>query len=110
MFGLGTNGAEARFLGLDRPFGHRLVEIGFLEPQMRVLDVNDEAGLIKVLTWARRFVDGSTILDLGCGHGTPIGEGLRRAGFEILGIDGSPKMVAASRARLPETTVQCARI
>ena len=69
-----------------------------------------EAGLDDVMDWTKRLEPGSTILDLGCGHGAPISVGLAAAGFEMFGVDSSPRMIAAFRERLPDATTECASI
>ena len=71
---------------------------------------SDEAGPGEVLDWACRLSDGASILDLGCGHGIPLGRGLRRAGFEVFGIDSSPWMVAEFQRQLPGAAVHCTPI
>src|SRR4051794_37723871 len=43
-------------------------------------------------------VDGQDVLDLGCGDGV-LTERLQTMGARVLGVDGSPEMVAATRAR-----------
>ena len=45
---------------------------------------------------------GSTILDLGCGTGHPIGTHFAGRGHHIVGVDASGAMLAQARARLPE--------
>ena len=70
----------------------------------------DEAGLDDVMDWTKRLEPGATILDLGCGHGAPISVGLATAGFEVFGVDSSPRMIAAFRERLPNATTECASI
>jgi len=47
------------------------------------------------------------VVDLGCGGG-PILRAVVDAGHEALGIDVSPAMVEAARARVPEAEVRCA--
>ncbi|MPY86909.1 MAG: methyltransferase domain-containing protein [Luteitalea sp.] len=69
-----------------------------------------EVGVRDVTEWAEPLAAGSTILDLGCGDGVPISEALMNAGFEVFGVDSSPKMIAAFRANLPGATAECAAI
>lgn len=45
--------------------------------------------------------------DIGCGHGVPITEALIEDGFEVLGVDASPTLVAAFRERFPGVHVEC---
>jgi 2-polyprenyl-3-methyl-5-hydroxy-6-metoxy-1,4-benzoquinol methylase len=60
-----------------------------------------------VAEWSRLLRDGATVLDIGCGTGVPISETLIKHGFEVYGIDASPSMVAAFKARFPMNPVQC---
>ena len=46
-------------------------------------------------------VPGSTVLDLGCGTGTPMAEWIAARGHRIVGVDGSEAMLAIARKRLP---------
>lgn len=49
---------------------------------------------------------GGKILDLGCGSGKPIYEYLREQGFQVLGIDGSEKMIEMARKNFPKGEFQ----
>lgn len=40
---------------------------------------------------------GATILDVGCGHGRPIGAELLRRGFQVTGLDSSPTLIEHAR-------------
>jgi SAM-dependent methyltransferase len=55
--------------------------------------------------WLDRFCElltpGASVLDVGCGHGDPIGRHLLAAGFEITGVDRAPSLIAMAKARLP---------
>ena len=53
---------------------------------------------------------GATVLDLGCGTGVPISQALIDRGFNVFGVDASPKMVAAFRASFPTVPVECAAV
>lgn len=64
-------------------------------------------GVPIVRAWARSLPPGASILDLGCGHGVPVCSALLDDGFEIYGVDASPAMIAAFRARFPGTIVAC---
>lgn len=62
--------------------------------------------------WIDRFKAiipaGGTVLDLGCGSGTPIASNLISAGYTVTGVDASPEMVAFFRERQPSATVHLA--
>ena len=64
-------------------------------------------GVSVVRAWARHLRDGASILDVGCGSGVPISEALVNAGFVVDGIDASPTLVAAFKARFPNASVAC---
>ncbi len=56
--------------------------------------------------WLDRFIaqlpqGASSILDIGCGGGAPIAAYVTEQGFAVTGIDSSPSLLAAFRARLP---------
>jgi cyclopropane fatty-acyl-phospholipid synthase-like methyltransferase len=67
-------------------------------------------GVPEVAEFARSLSPESRILDLGCGDGIPISQFLVQSGFELFGVDSSPKMVERFRANFPNTPAQCARI
>lgn len=56
--------------------------------------------------WLERFVAAlpghhPTILDIGCGSGSPVGVFLAERGCWVMGVDSSPTMIAMCRERLP---------
>jgi cyclopropane fatty-acyl-phospholipid synthase-like methyltransferase len=44
---------------------------------------------------------GATVLDLGCGTGTPIAMHIAASGHQVVGVDGSEAMLAIARRNLP---------
>jgi 2-polyprenyl-3-methyl-5-hydroxy-6-metoxy-1,4-benzoquinol methylase len=46
------------------------------------------------------------VLDIGCGGGEPIARHLIGRGCRVAGIDSSPRLVAAGRARVPHRDVE----
>src|SRR4051812_33478891 len=48
-------------------------------------------------------VSGKRILDLGCGHGWFTDE-LERRGADVVGVDGSERLLAIARSRYPSVT------
>jgi SAM-dependent methyltransferase len=61
-----------------------------------------EAGASHLLhQFAKQGTDSGLVLDLGCGSGIAA-QMIAAAGFDVVGIDRSPEMVALARARLPE--------
>ena len=55
--------------------------------------------------WLDRFIaivpPGGTILDLGCGPGTPMAAYLLVQGFDVCGVDSSPTMISLARSNFP---------
>ncbi|WP_371225785.1 class I SAM-dependent DNA methyltransferase [Roseovarius sp. 2305UL8-3] len=54
--------------------------------------------------WLQKFTDlltpGASVLDLGCGFGSPIGRHLLDNGFHVSGVDSSPELIAIARDSL----------
>ncbi|MET8095630.1 class I SAM-dependent methyltransferase [Streptomyces sp. NPDC005236] len=48
--------------------------------------------------------EGARVLDLGCGTGVPTARGLADAGFEVVGVDLSARMVKLASAHVPDAT------
>jgi SAM-dependent methyltransferase len=67
-------------------------------------------GASVVAEWSQGLPGGATVLDLGCGTGVPISQALISHGFNVFGVDASPKMVAAFRASFPTVPVECAAV
>lgn len=68
---------------------------------------DSRVGVKAVLAWARGLRPGATILDLGCGFGTPLAAALMSAGKVIYGVEASPTLCAAFRASFPDVRVAC---
>ncbi len=64
-------------------------------------------GSATVREWARTLTPGTSILDLGCGHGVPISLALIEEGFAVYGVDASPTLIAAFRERFPGSEAVC---
>lgn len=70
--------------------------------------VRSGVGAPLVRCWATDTLPPSTaILDLGCGSGVPIAQGLAGEGFAVWGIDASPTLISAYRANLPDMPARC---
>ena len=67
-------------------------------------------GASVVADWSQTLPSGATVLDLGCGTGVPISQALVERGFKVYGVDVSPTIVAAFRARFPSVPVECADV
>lgn len=53
-----------------------------------------------------RFLDalpqGTTVLDLGCGGGSPVARHMVARGFRVTGVDSSPTLISLYRTRMPD--------
>ncbi|MGA6932528.1 MAG: class I SAM-dependent methyltransferase, partial [Pseudolabrys sp.] len=58
--------------------------------------------------WHDRFIGslpkGATVLDLGCGSGSPVARHMAANGLKITGVDSSPTFISLCRSRLPGHT------
>lgn len=82
--------------------GYETLSEIFIESRIRS---NVGAGTIRA--WAQTLPRGSTILDVGCGGGTPVSQILIDLGFEVYGLDASARMVKAFSQRFPQAQVVC---
>jgi len=71
---------------------------------------NTSIGAATVREWSKTLPRGSSILDLGCGHGVPISQVLIDEGFVLYGVDASVKMITAFRDRFPEVRAECSSV
>jgi len=53
---------------------------------------------------------GASVLDVGCGNGVPLTTKLLAAGFTVIGVDSSPRMLERFRTNCPGTLSICAPI
>ena len=67
-------------------------------------------GLPEVQSLARSLPPGASVLDVGCGNGIPLTRFLVEAGFDVLGVDSSSKMLEKFRVNLPGTPAICEQI
>ena len=67
-------------------------------------------GATEVRQWAQDLEPGSRVLDLGCGTGVPISQTLVDRGLLVHGVDASPSMIAAFRARFPAAPAECSAV
>lgn len=88
-------------MGIDRSEGWDAVADRFLS-------VRSDIGASLVRGWATANLSpSSSILDVGCGSGLPIAKVLIEDGFNLCGIDASPRLVAAFRGSFPTVPVCC---
>jgi 2-polyprenyl-3-methyl-5-hydroxy-6-metoxy-1,4-benzoquinol methylase len=71
---------------------------------------NPGIGAATVQEWTKTLSPGSSILDLGCGHGVPISQVLSEFGFALYAVDASAKMITAFRERFPNTPAECSSV
>jgi cyclopropane fatty-acyl-phospholipid synthase-like methyltransferase len=45
---------------------------------------------------------GATVLDLGCGSGSPVAKHMAEHGLHVSGVDSSPTLISLCRERLPD--------
>src|SRR5579862_4352946 len=64
-------------------------------------------GVATVRQWSRTLARGSSILDLGCGHGVPISQALIEDGFTVYGVDASASLMESFRKRFPAAPAEC---
>jgi 2-polyprenyl-3-methyl-5-hydroxy-6-metoxy-1,4-benzoquinol methylase len=87
---------------LSRSNGWEAVASTFITESRR-----STTGVARVKAWAESFSPSASILDLGCGPGTPRSEVLNHRGFSLYAIDASPSLVKAYRTRFPSARVAC---
>ncbi len=71
---------------------------------------NPEVGIPDLQAFARLLPPDARVLDLGCGDGVPVSRLLTRAGFDVVGLDSSPEMIARYRANFPGVPTRCERV
>jgi SAM-dependent methyltransferase len=80
--------------------------IGHYERHARAWDADRRHGSWNDKLWLDRFVallpKRASVLDLGCGGGSPVALHLVKSGMRITGIDASPSMIALCRERMPD--------
>jgi SAM-dependent methyltransferase len=87
---------------------HNLADriIDHYERHARAWDADRRAGQWNDQPWHDRFArmlpEGASILDLGCGAGSPVAQYMVARGFGVTGVDSSPTLIALCRERLPD--------
>lgn len=85
----------------DRSNGYEPISEEFISRRTK-----SNIGAETVRQWARALPPGGEVLDLGCGHGAPISQALVDEGLNVFGVDASPSMIAAFRARFPHAPAE----
>ena len=65
----------------------------------RAADWIDQPFIERFLRYLPR---GATVLDLGCGGGSPVALHMVTQGFRVTGVDSSPTLISLCRSRMPE--------
>lgn len=86
----------------DASNGYEAISTTFIDRREK-----SNIGAASVRVWARLLPPRAAVLDLGCGSGVPISAVLIEEGLAVHGVDASPGMVAAFRARFPGVPVVC---
>jgi SAM-dependent methyltransferase len=105
LYGILTRFYFGEFLG--REFFNISNDVGHVKGRGRD---SSETGASDVADWSRMLPSSATVLDLGCGTGVPISQALIERGFNVYGVDASPTMVQAFRARFPTVPIVCAAV
>ena len=71
---------------------------------------NRSIGRATVREWSMTLPAGSSILDLGCGHGVPISEVLINDGLAVYGVDASPRLINLFREHFPKAQAECSAV
>ncbi len=87
---------------VDRSSGYEAVATQFIRGRDQ-----SAIGVSTVRSWAELLPAGTTVLDLGCGHGAPISDALMKDEFIVYGIDASPSLIAEFYRRFPQAHVAC---
>ena len=71
---------------------------------------DSRTGASTVREWSRTLAPGSSILDLGCGHGVPVSQVLIEDGFTLYGVDASRTLIESFRRRFPGAHAEWASV
>jgi 2-polyprenyl-3-methyl-5-hydroxy-6-metoxy-1,4-benzoquinol methylase len=85
----------------DKSNGYEAIAKDFI--RARTLSIGPRV----VRKWAKRLPPAASILDIGCGFGSPISQALLEDGFTVYGVDASTTLVSKFRERFPNTPVEC---
>jgi SAM-dependent methyltransferase len=91
----------------DQSNGYEDIASAFISARERD---HSSIGASVVADWSQTLPAGGTVLDLACGTGIPISKTLIDRGFRVYGIDASPTLVAAFRARFPNVPIEYSAI
>ncbi len=85
---------------------HSEAIVDLYERHAREFDQDRSRSLLEK-AWLDRFLGcvrpSGVVLDLGCGMAEPIARYVLENGFQVVGVDSSPSLIALCRARFPES-------
>jgi 2-polyprenyl-3-methyl-5-hydroxy-6-metoxy-1,4-benzoquinol methylase len=88
----------------DKSNGYEAAAKGFLSAR------NPRVGASTVREWSQTLPPGSSILDVGCGHGVPVSQVLAEEGFSVYGVDASATLIGEFSKRFPGAPVECSAV
>ena len=86
----------------DSTNGYETIAVRFMDYR-----ATSTVGVATVRIWAQSLPRGAAVLDLGCGSGQPMSQVVIDAGCALHGVDASPSLLAAFRARFPHAPAEC---
>jgi len=91
-------------LGMDGSNGYEAMAEQFIATR------NPRMGAEIVRAWVDSLPAGAAVLDLGCGHGEPIGRILCAAQCRIFAVDASERLLQEFRKRFPAASAELASV
>src|SRR5262252_846090 len=95
---------EWRLEEMDRSNGYDAIAEQFIARR------NPEMGAAILREWVGLLPAAAAVLDLGCGHGEPIGRILSAAQCRIFAVDASERLLAEFRKRFPAAATEHAAV
>jgi 2-polyprenyl-3-methyl-5-hydroxy-6-metoxy-1,4-benzoquinol methylase len=93
-----------RTITRDKSNGYEAAAKGFMSAR------NPRVGASTVRQWSQSLPPGSSILDVGCGHGVPVSQVLTEEGFSVYGVDASAALIGEFRKRFPGAHAECSAV
>jgi SAM-dependent methyltransferase len=91
-------------LQIMRASAHRIID--HYERHARAWDADRRAGEWNDKPWHDRFIAAlpraASVLDLGCGSGSPVAQHMVERGLHLTGVDSSPTLISLCRQRLSD--------
>jgi SAM-dependent methyltransferase len=90
--------------GVDKSNGYDEIAERFIASR------NPGIGATIVSEWVESLPVGASVLDLGCGHGEPVGRILTERGCRIFAVEASERLLEVYRKRFPPAVTQDAAV